>query len=642
MVHNSVITDVEFNFEPLYNVFNTKKYYRVGEYQRGFSWGEEQFEQLFTDFHGSFEEAPSDTYLLGQIIICPTREYNNKIRNYVQQYDLIDGQQRSTSLLILFFCIRQVLSEYLSDENGNIDLSIVGDFWDELKTMTQLTMTDQQEAPRVKPAANGEEFLKAMLGGFTLPEPSNGTQRNITVAWEYFTEKIKKTFPATEQERLVAFTEYLMHKVYIVAVLVPEAARAVTIFQKVNNRGLALDESDLIKSFLFLRANPDEFNSYSKSWDAASGNIFNCRLKRTQSMEFLLKLMIGIRKGSSISTTRLYEEWQKMLDFPADNPEFYATSKFAKDLEDKSKCLQNITVGNYPNGTPGHLGIGRGIYELKAVQQHEIQLAGSHLLSESYDKLLAIIEDRTLLSLWSSELPQEFERVIHPWAQAVSNLDPAATLEEIQEASREAFSINSFEILFTKLESEIQNWDYNTQSHRQRIRYFLARIYHAAENQIDEVVSVSECMKTTRYRQGEVIEKGFDIDHILPESQAAHWRQNTRLNSELGSESRFEKKVHSIGNLILLHSRDNWTQGNELPWDGVKKQNLGQSKFVLNKFLVDEHYYGQLNERVKEPVATWRTHFNHQASQWDEESIDVRRKMYLSILKEEFSRNLIF
>ena len=433
-----------------------------------------------------------------------------------------------------------------------------------------------------------------------------------------------------------------MHKVYIVAVLVPEAARAVSIFQKVNNRGLALDESDLIKSFLFLRANPDEFASYSKSWDSATSNVFNCRLKRTQSMEFLLKLMIGIRRGASISTTRLYEEWQKTLGLSESHEDYYPTRQFAKDLEDKSKSLQFITIGSYPNGEPGHHSIGRGIFELKAVQQYEIQLAGSHLLPDSYEKLLSIIEDRTLLSLWSGELSQEFERIIHPWAKAVSNLDSAATISEIREACSQAFALNDFETLFNKAAREIREWDYNTQSHTLRIRYLLARVYHSAEVSIQEPISISECMKTTRTRNGEIIEKGFDIDHVLPRSQNSHWRQNTRLNSELGTDNRFEKKVHSLGNLILLHSLDNWSQGNDLPWDETKKKNLGQSKFVLNNLLVDEHYYGQLNNRVSSQVDKWRLSFNHQAQQWDEENIDKRTSLYLDILKKEFAKNLVF
>lgn len=634
--------DVEFSFSPLYEVFHSNRYYRVGEYQRGFSWGEEQFEQLITDFLDSYLQRKQDTYLLGQIIVCDAREKNGNVKNFVEQVDLIDGQQRSTSLLILFLSIRKILISRLTNENEEFDASELGDFWGELNTLVRIQLLNKEVVPRVKPAENGEDFLLAILRDEVLPDPTNKTQQNISLAWGYFIDKIEQAFPAPDIDKLVDFAEYLMHKVYMVVVVVPNAARAVSIFQKVNNRGLALDESDLIKSFLFLGANPEEFSNYSTSWDNASRNVFECRLKRTQSMEFLIKLMIGITTGTSISTSRLYEEWQKLLTYPAADPKHYPVAKFASDLETKSKYLQHVSKGLYPDGSPGDLNTGKGLFELKSVQQYEIQIAGSHLSNKSYLHLLGLVEDRTLLSLWSGELPQEFERIIHPWAKAISTLDREASPKEIQAASVQAFSVNSFDTLFKKATTEIENWDYSVQSHVQKIRYLLARIYCVAERAVLEEISISDCMKTSRYRQKQLIEQGFDIDHVLPESRPDGWRQDTKLDTSLGADSRFATKVHSLGNLILLHSSDNRSQGNLLPWEEDKKRNLGQSKFILNNFLVDDHYHGKLNDRKEGPVAKWRMGYDHQAQKWDEESIAARLALYLHLLKQDFSRNLEF
>ena len=630
--------DVDFDFLPLYAIFSTTKYYRVGEYQRGFSWGTEQFEQLFKDFMDSFTESPEATYLLGQIIVCPTRQRNTRIKNFILQLDLIDGQQRCTSLLMLFLSIRGTLEKYV-EKLGTLDIS---DTLTELKTIVQLKDQDQQELPRVKAASDGGEFIRSILDSERLVNPESQTQKNMEAAWDYFAQEIKTNFPIEKAEELVQFAEYLMHKVFLVSVTVPTAARAVSMFQKVNNRGLALDEADLIKSFLFLKANPEEYTSYSESWDKASKNVFGSRLKRTQSMEFLLKLMIGMRKGSSISISRLYDEWQKLLKLESEDPGYYALGRFAKDLEEKSKHLQNITVGKLPGGQPADPNIGKGIFELKAVQQYEVQLAGAHLVPGSYKTLLAIIEDRTLLSLWSGELSQEFERIIHPWAKKVSETDPAAGEDELREASKSAFSVNSFVDLYDRAEEQIAKWDYNTSSNVLKIRYLLARIYSAAEDTVGQTVSISQAMKTSKVRNGVRIEIGFDLDHILPKSQEIHWRQNTRLNPQKGDESRFLQKVHSIGNLILLHSSDNRSQGDDLPWNENKKRNLGQSQFILNKLLVDEHFYGQLNTRLKPQVDAWQSTYRNNAQQWDEENIDQRLLLYLSILKQGMTSTLLF
>ena len=630
--------DVDFDFLPLYEIFGVTKYYRVGEYQRGFSWGIEQFDQLFKDFTESFVESPEATYLLGQIIVCPTRQKNTRIKNFISQLDLIDGQQRCTSLLMLFLSIHSTLEKY-ADELGTLDIS---DTLKELKTIVQLKDQNQEDIPRVKAAFDGGEFIRSILTSQITVNAESQTQKNMEAAWDYFGEQIKANFPVGNVEGLVQFAEYLMHRVFLVSVTVPTAARAVSIFQKVNNRGLALDESDLIKSFLFLKANPEEYNSYSESWDKASQNVFGSRLKRTQSMEFLLKLMIGMRKGSSISISRLYEEWQKILKLGQEELGYYPVGRFAKDLEEKSKYLQNITLGKLPGGQLTHPSTGKGIFELKAVQQYEVQLAGAHLVPESYNTLLAIIEDRTLLSLWSGELSQEFERIIHPWAKKVSETDAAAGKDELREASESAFSVNSFADLFDRAQNQIARWDYNTRSNVLKIRYLLARIYSAAEETVGQTMSISELMKTSKVRNGERVETGFDIDHVLPKTQETHWRQNTRLNLQKGDESRFLQKVHSIGNLILLHSSDNRSQGDDLPWSENKKENLGQSHFILNKLLVDEHYYGQLNTRLKSQVDIWQSRYRNSAQQWDEENIDERLGLYLSILKQGMTSTLLF
>ena len=68
-----------------------------------------------------------------------------------------------------------------------------------------------------------------------------------------------------------------------------------------------------------------------------------------------------------------------------------------------------------------------------------------------------------------------------------------------------------------------------------------------------------------------------------------------------------------------------------------KKKNLGQSYFILNKLLVDEHYYGQLNERLSKQVNIWREKFTHQAQQWDENNIDIRAKLFLKLFEDDIS-----
>lgn len=630
----TTIEDIQHKLLSLSDLFSSKSYYRVSEYQRGFSWTEEQFKQLLDDLLHSFTQTPESTYLLGQVILCPTRDgaHDNSIDNYVQQWDIIDGQQRCTSLLILFACLRKILSDRDWDTESSRNRSIATS----LDTMISLANRNEEELPRVRPALNGQEYLTALLRNEELPNPTSATQKNIEVAREFFIEEISKEFKVESGvTNLVEFLQYLMHRVAVVTLQVRTASQAVSIFQKVNNRGLSLDESDLVKSFLFLDASEDDYTRYSQNWDRASQQIFKSRLKRVQSMDFLLKLMIGIQTGESVSVSKLYDRWTEILqgnDFPA--------SRFAEEIVKDAECLSHISNGRYPDGHEADHNVGLGIFEQKAIQQHEVQLAGKHLTRESYLNLLRFVEDRTLLSLWAGEQTQDFERIVHPWAMAVSKLDRAATMDEIKQAGQKTFSNNSLNDLITRAKLEIVKWDYNTLSHRGRLRYLLSRIYHLAQLQVGEPVSIQDCMKQSKYRQGRIVETGFDIDHVLPKSAASHWRQDSTLDVELGRESRFESRSNSIGNLVLLHSTDNRSQQDSLPWEDEKKTNLGASKFALNMVLVSDYYHGRQPNRIMNRLQNWRSEFHLDADNWGEKQINARANLYLKIIEESLRASL--
>jgi uncharacterized protein with ParB-like and HNH nuclease domain len=632
----TTIEDIQHKLLSLNDLFSSKAYYRVSEYQRGFSWNEEQFKQLFEDLMHSYTQTPDSTYLLGQVILCPTRDgaHDSTIDNYVHQWDIIDGQQRCTSLLILFVCLRTVLTERDWDTQSNRNKSIATS----LDTMVSLTNRREEELPRVRAALNGQEYLTAILRNETLPIPTSLTQKNIEVAREFFLEEISREFKVEEDlTHLVDFLQFLMHRVAVVTLQVKTASQAVSIFQKVNNRGLSLDEADLVKSFLFLDATEDDYQRYSQNWDKASQQIFHSRLKRVQSMDFLIKLMIGIKTGESISVSKLYDRWSEILK----GPEFPA-SKFAEQIVQDAECLSNISNGKYPDGRPGDSNVGLGIFQQKAIQQHEVQLAGKHLTSESYLNLLRFVEDRTLLSLWSGEQTQDFERIVHPWAKAVSTLDRGATMDEIKNVGQKSFSINSLNELISRAKSEITKWDYETLSHRSRLRYLLARIYHLAQFQVGEPVSIEECMKQSKYRAGRIIEAGFDLDHVLPKSADSQWRQDSALDVELGRESRFVLSSNSIGNLILLHSSDNRSQQDSLPWEDEKKTNLGASKFALNIVLVSEPYHGRRPKRISDRLQEWRGEFHLDSDNWGEKQINLRASLYLKLIEESLRNSLEF
>ncbi|MEK6589095.1 MAG: DUF262 domain-containing protein, partial [Nitrospinota bacterium] len=77
------------------DLLSREYFYRVPEYQRPFSWEEENFQDLIQDL---IDAEKGQEYFLGTVVL------HWKERENV--YDIVDGQQRITTLMILFACLR--------------------------------------------------------------------------------------------------------------------------------------------------------------------------------------------------------------------------------------------------------------------------------------------------------------------------------------------------------------------------------------------------------------------------------------------------------------------------------------------------------------------------------------------------------
>ena len=627
------LREPDYDYLNVSSLFQSQQYYRVTEYQRAYSWGDGEVGQLLEDLLSAFRDSPDETYLLGQLIVCRTRKIDNRLPAQLNQLDLIDGQQRCTTLLILLIAIRQNLisSEWIPQSE------VDKEWLQNLERLVSFRNKSDLLMPRVKPASNGDVVLSKLLSGEEVGEPEGPTQANIESAWEYLNENLSTSFSLEGKlkvDDLLGFTDFLLYNVGVVRLTLESYEHAVRIFQKINNRGLQLDDADLVKSFLFVKASNDEYEKFSELWDDASKALFKSKLKRVKSMEFLLKCLIGIRTGQSISTTRLFEEWEKELK----GNQRLEIQKFVNSLRTQAQYLSRISHGRTPEDGEPDRNFGLGIMLHKSIQQFEVQLAGSSLSVESYLHLLRVVEDRTLLGLWAGEPTQLFERVIHKWAKEISELDRNASLGDIQDATKCTFELISLNELISDAREGIQRLDYRRLNQRERIRYLLARIYRAAQMEVKESADIKNLLVTTKKNSDE---RGYDLDHLLPQSGKNEWRQDRGRDSELGKEDRFDKKVNSIGNLILLHSRDNRSQQDALPWDQEKKTNLAASGFVLNQTLVETSDLGKRQKVVLEKIAVWKNQYLQTVDKWDEERIDLRAKLYWSFIETELRTSLV-
>lgn len=222
---------------------STNEQYVIPTYQRRYSWHERQVWELIDDILLIDE---GDTHLLGSIV-CLAGHHTAGLN----RLELVDGQQRLTTVTILLECIRQRLER--DDES------------DEAAEVARLLSS--------KPLG-GKALRKVALDSIDSNEFDRLVQNNLHQ--EFQNQQLLNAFRIIRDwvdqqsvEKLGAFLYRLKNQAIIIRLDVSEAKDAFKLFETINNRGLRLSPTDIIKNFLLgnaARFGSDALQEARKSW----------------------------------------------------------------------------------------------------------------------------------------------------------------------------------------------------------------------------------------------------------------------------------------------------------------------------------------------------------------------------------------
>ncbi len=222
---------------------NADALYQIPRYQRPYSWGDEQLEKLWDDLKEARENEPN--YFLGSIITAKPESASNYI-------DVVDGQQRLTTLLILLCVYRDLYP------NINSDILDTDPFAIDANTIkTSIKFNDRFERLRLKTHSNHEsEFQNIVLQDGRSILNSRPLKKELKREEDpkfkfmntasFFTEKLEELGEVEAGK----FINYLFNSVKIIRIDCQSVSFAIKLFQVLNDRGLDLSNSDLIKSYL--------------------------------------------------------------------------------------------------------------------------------------------------------------------------------------------------------------------------------------------------------------------------------------------------------------------------------------------------------------------------------------------------------
>ena len=216
--------------------------FEVAEYQRPYAWGEKNWKDLYGDIITSVNN--KEPHYFGTISLK---------RNENKHYEIIDGQQRLTSLYLFALALYRVLSEkeLWKDERE--------------KLMFEFAFLRDEDLKLYLGNLNKgffKRFVERILNGLEgekgeLPEADLDTNRKLRGAYEYFYTRLSNL----DDKTLQGILNFLQNdRVILVKFEVSDELLAVKTFEILNDRGLPLNYTDKLKSHLFFLVKREGLN----------------------------------------------------------------------------------------------------------------------------------------------------------------------------------------------------------------------------------------------------------------------------------------------------------------------------------------------------------------------------------------------
>jgi hypothetical protein len=567
-------------------------FYRVPDYQREYVWGEpdakgergDEVEQFLKDIHSEFEQATEQSapeYFIGTVVVCQGQD---------EVFDLIDGQQRTTTSFLTLCALRDLLGERGEEVPQTLKTQISASSTDwQGQTVERMRLDLQYEDASGVLVEYGE--------GSGLEARREGTRsiRNLANAYDAIREFLSVNFPEAGNG-LRRFHGYFTNKVKLIRIQTPNVSRALKIFETINDRGVGLDAMDLLKNLLFMSARAGDFSRLKDIWKALTQEIYSAGEKPLRFLRYYIMATFDV--DVKLREEEIYD-WLGRHE--AESGHARNPIGFAEKLKEAAEAYRNFTLSQNPGG-----GVENGLVNTRAlggsaVKQHYVLLlAGRHLPAPLFRRLACRIEETMFLWLIAGVSAKDYERLIAHAARRLRSITDEEDFGTFESDFFEAQKGEHRAAFITRLNG-LHTYDLR----KFRLRYLLAKVTRHFD-----VLAYGE---EGREGLGHYLETRNDIEHILAE------QADEEARGEFGDGAQDYELIQRLGNLMLVELSVNRVIKNR-PYS-VKAPVYAQSQFLVARCQATPLAVGS-NDRITrairglEPAPAWDRPAIEQRQQW--------------------------
>lgn len=481
--------------------------YEIPKFQRDYTWEFEQWDDLWQDII-SLENNEESEHYMGYLVLQTS---NNK------NFQIIDGQQRLTTLSILILAVLKTISQLVenhTDPTNNLKRkeNLLNSYIGHIDPVTLISNN------KLKLNRNSDDYYRqqmVLLKDLPLRN-TNTSEKHMRDCFHWYFDKISKKF--TSGEALAGFIDGLVDKLFFTAIEVSDQINAFKVFETLNARGVQLSSSDLLKNYLFsvvdeTKPHISEIEELEKIWSRIVG-----KLGENKFEDYLRYYWNSFNK--TVSKKNLF----KTIKYNIKSKE--KVFELIRDLLQKADIFLAIQS---PEDIfwRDYLEVRTALSELKLYQIRQT----NSLLLEAYSKLTSH-QFKKIVQICS---------VISFRYNVIGGLNPNAQ-EEIYNSialnihQTGSFTIKDFQAIYVpdvNFENDFATKSFkNTSRNHKIVKYIFSKI---EEYKFKNEISPDSDL--------------FNIEHILPESADESWGDF--------SQEEIDRAVDRIGNLTLLEKKLN-------------------------------------------------------------------------------------
>jgi uncharacterized protein with ParB-like and HNH nuclease domain len=547
---------IETEMLPISKYLATSKILKVPEFQRSYAWTDGEVSQLWDDVVEAIDNQKGE-YFIGPIVVKTNDD----------SLEVIDGQQRLTTTLILISIIRRIFR--FDGDDARADW-FRNEFFGKqdvvtLKTSEKFYMNEENndtfrkfviaDATREKIKEEQKKYLKKNSNYLLL--------QSILQLWELVEEY------NTAGDNLLKLHNFLFEKVKVLVLSVQDEADAYVIFETLNDRGRSLDTMDLLKNHLFSKSK-GYLPEVKEKWALVKENLFEIDPKNKFISHFWSSYY-----GRS-SRTGLFRVIRDQIETSSNAVDF--ANKLALSSRIYA-ALQNPDSVYWADYDPETKRLILTLRILDSEQSLPVLMAASDKLDKNEFRKLAhvlvvmavrynlICEGRTgVSSNFYAEIPKKIRNGDYTKSSHVFNHLKSIYPSDIE--FRKSFITKSL-------------------TDSKRARYLLIEIENYLSGE-DKVVNTDP--------------EKVNLEHIMPKKMNAHWTEEV---TDIQPES-YKLYVNYIGNMALASKENNRRVGSKCFDDKKALLFSIQNDFKLTKSVADfEHWNKSSIEQRQETLADY-------------------------------------